>query len=110
MVVVINSLFSQSLQGAREEIILSSHSAPTVTRGTLEGRGPSRNPAETKTENGKEINGVRNDLLGERKKDMMGGDRQKPGKTGCEAHECYAKEVGYFLWTKQFRTYSEGHV
>ena len=47
---------------------------------------------------------------GREKKDMMGGDRQKPGKTGCEALECYAKEVGYFLWAKQTRAYSEGHV
>ena len=41
-VVVINSLFSKSLPGAREERILSSHSAPAMTGGTLEGRGLSR--------------------------------------------------------------------
>ena len=37
VVVVINSLFSKSLPGAREERILSSHSAPTMTGGTLKG-------------------------------------------------------------------------
>ncbi|KAB0351468.1 hypothetical protein FD754_016325, partial [Muntiacus muntjak] len=47
----------------------------------FKGRGPSRNPAQIKTGNGKEISGMRNDLLEERKKHMMGGDRQKPGKT-----------------------------
>ena len=41
-VVVINSLFSKSLPGAREERILSSHSAPAMTGGTSEGTGLSR--------------------------------------------------------------------
>lgn len=80
VVVVINSLFSKSLQGAREEIILSSRSAPTMIGGTLEGRGPSRNPAQTNKENGKEINGVRNDLLGERKKGHDGWRQTKTWK------------------------------
>lgn len=53
---------------------------------------------------------MRNDLLGERKKHMMGGGRQKSGKTGCEALECHANEVDYFLWAKQTCVYSEGHV
>ncbi|KAB0384076.1 hypothetical protein FD755_005993, partial [Muntiacus reevesi] len=48
----------------------------------FKGRSPSRNPAQIKTGNGKEISGMRNDLLEERKKHMMGGDRQKSGKTG----------------------------
>ena len=60
---------------------LSSHSAPTMTGGTLEDRGPCRNPAQIKTGNGKEISGMRNNLLEERKMHMMGGDRQKPEKT-----------------------------
>ena len=53
---------------------------------------------------------MRNDLLGERKKHMMGGGRQKSGKTGYEALECHANEVDYFLWAKQTCVYSEGHV
>lgn len=83
--------------------------SPNHDRRHLRGQRSFQEPC-TKTENGKEINGVTNDLLGERKKHMMGGGRQKSGKTGCEALECYTKEVDYFLWAKQTFVYSEGHV
>ena len=46
---------------------------------------------------------------GQRKKHTMGGARCKPGKVGCGALGCYAKEVDCFLWAKQTCEDTEGH-